>query len=197
MAYVNAIEYQSGTAMREAARAIHKRLWKPMNAWREPAVVKVVPVIVPAKPDRWIVQHNRHMVDYAKHIAFARYCRATADFGDIKPVGAERIQVRRILECCSLHFNIPMLDLKSNRRTRAIVLPRQIAMYIAKILTPFSFPEIGRRIGGRDHTTVLHAVRKVSRLIASDPATADHVAAIMDKIAPSRAIEGETRNENQ
>jgi chromosomal replication initiator protein len=56
----------------------------------------------------------------------------------------------------------------SNRRTRVIVKPRQIAMYLAKTLTPRSFPEIGRRFGGRDHTTVLHAVRKIEELISGD-----------------------------
>jgi chromosomal replication initiator protein len=58
--------------------------------------------------------------------------------------------------------------LLSDRRTRVIVKPRQIAMYLAKTMTPRSFPEIGRRFGGRDHTTVLHAVRKIEELINSD-----------------------------
>ena len=55
-------------------------------------------------------------------------------------------------------------DLLSGRRTRAVVRPRQVAMYIAKTVTSRSLPEIGRRFGGRDHTTVLHAVRKVAML---------------------------------
>ncbi len=56
----------------------------------------------------------------------------------------------------------------SNRRTRVIVKPRQVAMYLSKTMTPRSFPEIGRRFGGRDHTTVLHAVRKIEEMIAAD-----------------------------
>jgi chromosomal replication initiator protein len=59
-------------------------------------------------------------------------------------------------------------ELLSNRRTRTIVKPRQIAMYLAKVMTPRSLPEIGRRFGGRDHTTVLHAVRKIESLSGSD-----------------------------
>ena len=59
-------------------------------------------------------------------------------------------------------------DLLSNRRTRTIVKPRQVAMYLAKMLTPRSLPEIGRRFGGRDHTTVLHAVRKIEDLVGAD-----------------------------
>ena len=68
------------------------------------------------------------------------------------------------------HYNVSKHDLLSARRTRAIVRPRQIAMYLAKTMTPRSFPEIGKRFGGRDHTTVLHAVRKVEELAAADEA---------------------------
>ena len=58
--------------------------------------------------------------------------------------------------------------MNSNRRTRQVVRPRQIAMYLAKIMTPRSLPEIGRRFGGKDHTTVLHAVRKIEGMIIDD-----------------------------
>ena len=54
-------------------------------------------------------------------------------------------------------------DILSERRNRSIVLPRQVGMYLAKRLTARSLPEIGRRFGGRDHTTVLHAIRKIER----------------------------------
>ena len=63
----------------------------------------------------------------------------------------------------------------SGRRTRAIVRPRQIAMYLAKTMTSKSFPEIGKRFGGRDHTTVLHAVRKVEELAAGDETLAQEI----------------------
>ncbi|MCY1364946.1 Chromosomal replication initiator protein DnaA [compost metagenome] len=66
------------------------------------------------------------------------------------------------------HYNVSKQDLLSNRRTRTIVKPRQVAMYLAKMLTPRSLPEIGRRFGGRDHTTVLHAVRKIEDLVGAD-----------------------------
>ena len=59
-------------------------------------------------------------------------------------------------------------DLLSTRLTRTIVNPRQVAIYLAKMLTPRSLPEIGRRFGGRDHTTVLHAVRKIEDLVGAD-----------------------------
>ncbi len=73
----------------------------------------------------------------------------------------KRVRVEDIQRIVARHFNVPRSDLLSNRRTRTIVRPRQVAMYLAKVLTPRSLPEIGRRFGGRDHTTVLHAVRKI------------------------------------
>jgi chromosomal replication initiator protein len=79
-----------------------------------------------------------------------------------------RIRIEDIQRVVSKHYNVSRSDLLSSRRTRTIVRPRQIAMYLSKMLTPRSLPEIGRRFGGRDHTTVLHAVRKIEELAASD-----------------------------
>lgn len=79
-----------------------------------------------------------------------------------------RVRIEDIQRVVSRHYNVSRQELVSNRRTRMIVKPRQIAMYLAKTMTPRSFPEIGRRFGGRDHTTVLHAVRKIEEMIAAD-----------------------------
>jgi chromosomal replication initiator protein len=81
----------------------------------------------------------------------------------------KRVRVEDIQRIVARHFNVPRSDLLSNRRTRTIVRPRQVAMYLAKTLTPRSLPEIGRRFGGRDHTTVLHAVRKIEGEQSKDP----------------------------
>ncbi|MCB1446288.1 MAG: chromosomal replication initiator protein DnaA [Rhizobiaceae bacterium] len=80
----------------------------------------------------------------------------------------KRVRIEDIQRIVARHYNVSRQELVSNRRTRVIVKPRQIAMYLSKTMTPRSFPEIGRRFGGRDHTTVLHAVRKIEELIASD-----------------------------
>lgn len=80
----------------------------------------------------------------------------------------KRVRIEDIQRIVARHYNVSRQELVSNRRTRVIVKPRQIAMYLAKTLTPRSFPEIGRRFGGRDHTTVLHAVRKIEELISGD-----------------------------
>jgi chromosomal replication initiator protein len=81
---------------------------------------------------------------------------------------AKRVRIEDIQRIVARHYNVSRQELVSNRRTRVIVKPRQIAMYLAKTLTPRSFPEIGRRFGGRDHTTVLHAVRKIEDLVSGD-----------------------------
>jgi chromosomal replication initiator protein len=86
----------------------------------------------------------------------------------VKSGEQKRVRIEDIQKVVSRHYNVSKNDLLSNRRTRVIVRPRQIAMYLAKALTPRSLPEIGRRFGGRDHTTVLHAVRKVEKMFSDD-----------------------------
>lgn len=80
----------------------------------------------------------------------------------------KRVRIEEIQRVVARHYSLSKQDLLSPRRVRAIVKPRQIAMYLSKILTPRSLPEIGRRFGGRDHTTVLHAVRKIETCLAED-----------------------------
>jgi chromosomal replication initiator protein len=66
-------------------------------------------------------------------------------------------------------------DMHSERRARAVARPRQVAMFLSKQLTQRSLPEIGRKFGGRDHTTVMHAVKKVEELMANDQAFAEDI----------------------
>ena len=86
-----------------------------------------------------------------------------------------RVRIEDIQRVVARHYNVSKADLLSSRRTRTIVRPRQIAMYLAKVLTPRSLPEIGRRFGGRDHTTVLHAVRKIEGMIDGDMTLAEEI----------------------
>jgi len=83
--------------------------------------------------------------------------------------GERRVTVDDIQKATSEHFGLKQADLLSERRTRAVARPRQAAMWLAKQLTTRSLPDIGRRFGGRDHTTVLHAVRRIEELRAADP----------------------------
>ncbi|MGQ3673729.1 chromosomal replication initiator protein DnaA [Xanthobacter sp. TB0136] len=93
----------------------------------------------------------------------------------IRPCDPKRVRVDDILRIVAKHYNVTRADLLSQRRTANVVKPRQVAMYLAKTLTLRSLPEIGRRFGGRDHTTVLHAVRKIDRLLATDRSLADEI----------------------
>jgi chromosomal replication initiator protein len=85
----------------------------------------------------------------------------------------KRVKIEDIQKLVASHYSVSRADILSSRRTAAVVKPRQVAMFLAKMLTPRSLPEIGRRFGGRDHTTVLHAVRKIEALLQNDPSLRD------------------------
>ena len=78
------------------------------------------------------------------------------------------VTVDKIQNTVSSFFNIPLTEMLSQRRSRPLARPRQIAMYLAKKLTTRSLPEIGRRFANRDHTTVIHAVKTITRLSEKD-----------------------------
>lgn len=85
------------------------------------------------------------------------------------------LSVRTLGDIVSARYNVSWYDLISLRRTARVVRPRQILMWLARHHTPRSLPEIGRRLGGRDHTTVLHSVRRIDEMMADDPAFAAEV----------------------
>jgi len=93
----------------------------------------------------------------------------------IRPQEPKRVKIEDIQRVVARQYNVSRSDLLSSRRTANVVRPRQVAMYLAKTLTLRSLPEIGRRFGGRDHTTVLHAVRKIEGLVGSDMALAEEI----------------------
>ncbi|RUQ60731.1 chromosomal replication initiator protein DnaA [Azospirillum doebereinerae] len=94
---------------------------------------------------------------------------------DLLRANDRRVTIDEIQKRVAEHYNIRVADMHSARRARAVARPRQIAMYLAKQLTARSLPEIGRKFGGRDHTTVMHAVKKVDELRATDPSFAEDV----------------------
>lgn len=87
---------------------------------------------------------------------------------DFVRANARRITIDEIQKATARHFHIDPAEMRSKRRSRAVARPRQIAMYLAKKMTPRSLPEIGRIFGGRDHSTVIHAVRTIEALRARD-----------------------------
>ena len=94
---------------------------------------------------------------------------------DLLRANDRRVTIEEIQKQVSSHFNIRTSDMHSARRARAVARPRQVAMYLAKQLTARSLPEIGRKFGGRDHTTVMHAVKKVEELREHDNIFAEDV----------------------
>lgn len=94
---------------------------------------------------------------------------------DLLRANDRRVSIEEIQRRVAEHFNIKLADMQSPRRARTVARPRQIAMYLAKQLTTRSLPEIGRKFGGRDHTTVMHAVKKVEELCVGDSGFAEDV----------------------
>lgn len=94
---------------------------------------------------------------------------------DLLRANDRRVTIDEIQKRVSRHFNIRVSDMHSARRARSVARPRQVAMYLAKQLTSRSLPEIGRKFGGRDHTTVMHAVKKVEELREHDSTFAEDV----------------------
>lgn len=91
---------------------------------------------------------------------------------------SEKISMAQIKQAVCEHCGVSADDLVSARRQKYIILPRFIAIYLCKELTPSTLPMIGRAFGGRDHTTILSAVRKIARLLPSNPKLADAVSGI-------------------
>jgi len=94
---------------------------------------------------------------------------------DLLRANDRRVTIEEIQKRVASHFNIRISDMYSARRARSVARPRQVAMYLAKQLTSRSLPEIGRKFGGRDHTTVMHAVKKVEELRDCDSSFAEDV----------------------
>ena len=94
---------------------------------------------------------------------------------DLLRANDRRVTIEEIQKRVAEHFNIRIADMHSARRARSVARPRQVAMYLAKQLTSRSLPEIGRKFGGRDHTTVMHAVKKVDELRDIDSSFAEDV----------------------
>jgi chromosomal replication initiator protein len=93
----------------------------------------------------------------------------------VQGIEPRRIKIDDILRIVSRHFAVSKQDILSQRRHRSVVRPRQVGMYLAKHLTSRSLPEIGRRFGDRDHTTVLHAIRKIDKEVGENPRLKDEI----------------------
>ena len=94
---------------------------------------------------------------------------------DILRASDRKVSVEEIQRKVAEHYNIRLSDLVGPKRVRTLARPRQIAMYLAKQMTSRSLPEIGRRFGGRDHTTIMHGVRKIEELRGEDRSLSEDI----------------------
>jgi chromosomal replication initiator protein len=163
------IEFRSAAALRAHYASVHERLWPAAS--RVPAAkVALKPSLNPARVDaalpaklqsQWAV--NALIQEFSIRYGF-----------DDENVPA----IRDILCAVATHYGVTVLDIKSRRRARTVGLPRHVAYYLCKILTGSSLPQIGRHVGGKDHTSVLHGVRKIAARLATDAQLTSDIRAI-------------------
>ena len=94
---------------------------------------------------------------------------------DLLRASDRRTTIDQIQKKVAEHFNVKISDMHSARRSRTVARPRQIAMFLSKNLTTRSLPEIGRKFGGRDHTTVIHAIKKIQELVKNDSSLSEDI----------------------
>jgi len=101
----------------------------------------------------------------------------------VGPLASERqVSVEEVFRTVAAHYGLKVAELKSSRKSRDISRPRQVAMYLARRLTNLSFPEIGKALGGKDHSTVVKGVQRVENLMAQDPELTDTVRAVENAV---------------
>jgi chromosomal replication initiator protein len=106
---------------------------------------------------------------------------------DVFPQGeSSEVSIEKIQSIISERFGLSLDELCGDKRSQAIVYPRQVAMYLSRELTDSSLPKIGREFGGRDHTTVIHATSKIQRLIREDRAVYNLVQELTARIKQMR-----------
>jgi hypothetical protein len=165
--------FSSVAEMRTEYQAARDRLWpvEMLPPPREPE--PIAPVPAPIAYFVIIISDDT----YADMLR--TWCDRTADRQWSKP---KRITIENIQNIVSRHYHVRRRDLVSSRRTADVVHPRQVAMYLVRMLTLRSLPEIGRMFGKRDHSTVLHAVRKVTDDMISDRVLAATIAEFVRQI---------------
>jgi hypothetical protein len=124
-------------------------------------------LILKALAARGLLVADRNGLPPIYHISAAGIEVVAALTEDVAPIDREGA-IARIQRVVAAHYHIPLIEMVSARRARMVARPRQVAMWIAKQTTTKSLPDIGRRFGGRDHTTVMHAIRRVEQIKTAD-----------------------------
>lgn len=133
-----------------------------------PRLVIVPPVL--SECDRW---------EQAERICLRKF--------PIPGMAGANLMIREIQVAVADYYKCTVLDMVSDRRTADVVRPRHVAMYLCRLMTLHGLPAIGRHFGGRDHTTVLHAFRKIQGLVASDPLLNEEVLSIEIQLSVGRS----------
>lgn len=147
------------------AKEVHDRLRSPSNAVEDNGIdLKRKPKAIP------IAQ-----LDQAQNVPVTEpFLLPILSAGNLENI-CEPISIRKIQRMICRHYQVTRYDMLSKRRPANVCWPRQIAMYLAKTMTLKSYPHIGREFGGKDHTTIIHAVRKVEQKMSEDPLIKDAV----------------------
>ena len=122
-------------------------------------------------------------LDHRKEITISMAEEALKDI--ISPGGSQKITPELIIQVVAEHYNLTTLDLLSQRRSKDIVYPRQIAMYLCRNMTEVPLQEIGKAMGGRDHTTIIHGIEKISKDIEKTPTLQNTVNILKKKLSPN------------
>lgn len=153
------LAHRKANAALEALRVV--ALEAPLS--RAPVIQTVAPEAVPAEtaPPNW--------------------------FMVLEPRASDYPSIRDIQRTVCEHYGVTLADMLSARRTANIAFPRQVAVYLCKELTPHSYPHLGRRFGGRDHSTGVHSVQKIKRMIESDEQFAAVISLLIAQLGASIA----------
>ena len=129
-----------------------------------PIVPEPIPLWIPPETETNILAIQARITKVRRELE-----QLETRYGELVQLPRRRVRVEDIQRACAIHYGVRRADLLSPRRETFVVGVRHTAMYLSKILTALSLPQIGRQFGGRDHTTVLHAVRKIENLRKTDP----------------------------
>ena len=157
--------YHTGSALKDKLAAEHDRIWKVFLAQREVVIPPDPQVINPLPQPAEEIAEAEVLIEDPKSKPFAR----ARKIAEIQKVVAQ-------------HSNLSVIDIISKRRVPAIAQTRQIAMYLCRNITLLSYPEIGKWFGGKDHSTVIHGVQKITKLIAKDYVLADEIAMLRERL---------------
>jgi hypothetical protein len=182
MGYVQTIEPQTAAEVMEAARRVEARrraMLRPIKVALT-AVKQIAPVaILKPKGREWLVPFDAHVRTFQFAQSQPKLQRIAAlekQIKELQQIGIEKpkVLVLPIIKEMAEYYGVSHVDLASDRRQKAIALVRQKIMWVIKQVSPLSYPAIGRHFGNRDHTTVLHAVRKIDGMIkANHPGVAE------------------------